>query len=271
MQNEFDIKISTGTIVRWSGKSRNPIVPAEVESRGKQIPITNIGKGAFEGYFSLHSISLPETITSIEDAAFCACDFFESVNLPENLKTIGSYAFSGDKMLKFGKFPTSLTKIGKCSFRDCYKLTDVVLPEGLTEIPECAFQNCKGLTSISLPNTLETIGAMAFDGCTQLGTVSIPDSVTYIEKNAFSNCPNAVFKVGEKNKNYVTVNGSLYSKDLKHHLRPCGCGRKAAGTDTRFYRNRFPVPMCPQCSFAPRRNLLSEGLLLRRNGRELCL
>ena len=136
------------------------------------------------------------TVTSIGYDAFYFCTSLTSVTLPENLNSIGVYAFSY-----------------------CTGLTSVILPENLTSIGDNAFSSCNGLTSITFPESLTSIGERAFSSCTSLTLITIPEKVTSIGEAAFSNCTNLTeINVASENKNYTSIDGVLFSKDLKSLL-----------------------------------------------------
>ena len=60
---------------------------------------SKIHKDTFYGCTSLRSITLPETVLSVDDRAFMNCTQLESVTLGVNVKTIGVSAFCGDLRL----------------------------------------------------------------------------------------------------------------------------------------------------------------------------
>lgn len=106
-----------------------------------------------------------------------------------------------------------VTSIGDWAFR-LTAATSVSLPEGLTRIGDSAFE--AGIfTSISLPTTLETIDCDAFMNA-QLNSVTIPASVTSLHHRAFANCSKlAEYNVEPANAGYCSVDGVLFSKDMK--------------------------------------------------------
>ena len=101
-----------------------------------------------------------------------------------------------------------------------------------------AFANCKKLTAITFPadSVCKQIGAGAFSGCSLLVNMKLPDSVAAIGEGAFLNCNELVslrlpaslssfdpamlgckkltdLTVSEKNPNFSSFGGVLFSKD----------------------------------------------------------
>lgn len=83
-----------GSSAPWQTSFRTSIKKVVVESG-----VTNIGARAFMDCINLTSISLPETVKTIDDAAFYGCDSLYTVN-----------------------FPSSLERIEYCGFYSCLKL-----------------------------------------------------------------------------------------------------------------------------------------------------
>ncbi|MDE6425046.1 MAG: leucine-rich repeat domain-containing protein [Ruminococcus sp.] len=95
--------------------------------------VTKIGAGAFGPFFgdneNLISVTLPDSVETIDEYAFNDCRNLERINIPENLKTIGKYAFKG-----------------------CENLTgELILPESVEYIGERAFYGT-GLDTITVLN-----------------------------------------------------------------------------------------------------------------------
>lgn len=86
---------------------------------------TEIGSNAFNSCYSLKSITLPSTLTSINDWAFSYCSSLSSVVLPSSLTTIRCDAFYSCNSLMSIVLPSSLTTIESEAFANCNKLYEI--------------------------------------------------------------------------------------------------------------------------------------------------
>ena len=132
--------------------------------------LTTIGKYAFYDCNNLTEVEIPTTVQTIKSAAFAYCDGLEQIVIPKGVKTLGGGDWMG-------------------VFYDCNRLKSVTLSEGLENISEYTFLNCS-LDSIVLPPTVKTIGQYAFTNNDHLTEIRIPSSVETIENYAFSGCNN---------------------------------------------------------------------------------
>lgn|GEM_PF-5079661 len=146
---------------------------------------TSICKRAFSGFTSLKSISIPDTVTKIDDYAFYKCSSLENIDLPDTVKEIGKYAFYS-----------------------CRKLTQINMPEILTVIDDYAFYGCQSIRNLSYANDLTFIGKYAFYYCDSMQSIILPKSIQYISECAFSYCgyyANIFYEGNEDDWSEITI------------------------------------------------------------------
>ena len=151
--------------------------------------VTSIGQSAFESCFSLDSLIIKDAATSIGESAFDGCSHLTTLSLGKNITTIGDYAFQQCSYLTNVTIPQSVTSIG----RQAFYLTDLntlTIKGPIKSMGYAAFAGCTNLTSLSLYDGIQTIGEGAFINSTSLEAVTIPQSVTSIGASAFAYCSN---------------------------------------------------------------------------------
>jgi hypothetical protein len=150
--------------------------------------VTSIGDYTFSGCSSLTSITIPDSVTSIGNSAFYNCYRLTSITIPDSVTSISDSAFKGCKALTSIVIPDSVTSIGKYAFEGCSGLTSIIISDSVTSIVNFAFNGCSSLTSITIPDSVTSIGDYAFGRCSSLTSIIIPDSVTSIGNYTFYYC-----------------------------------------------------------------------------------
>jgi hypothetical protein len=198
-------------------------VPESVNYEGTDYAVTSIGNSAFLYYFYLTSLSLPNSLITIEDGAFAYCSGFTGdLIIPNSVTTIGAsafftcYSFDGDLVIG-----NSVTTIGEYAFDDCNGMHGVLnIPSNVTTIGLDAFRYCAfsgitvdpanpvfdsrdncnaiirtsnnelvlGCVNTVIPTSVTAIGENAFCGLDGLTSINIPNSITSIGAGAFSFC-----------------------------------------------------------------------------------
>ena len=178
------------------------------------------------GCSSLTSITIPPSVTKIEEYAFYDCSSLTSISIPPSVTKIGEWAFSRCSSLtsitvskdnkvydsredcnaiihtesnmlirgcKNTIIPPSVTEIGFDAFFACSSLTSISIPPSVTKIGKYAFWDCSSLTSIAIPPSVKEIKGNiiggTFSDCTSLTEVRIPKGCN-VDEDAFRNCPN---------------------------------------------------------------------------------
>ena len=180
--------------------------------------VSEIGAGAFDWCYSLHTVVIPSTVTIIGDSAL-ACErslvnIFVSDDNPVYSDICGIlYSKDGKTLLKYTSgrndsifvVPEGVTAIGDSAFALSLSLTEVVLPESVKEIGVWAFSGCKLLERVNIPSGVKRIEDGLFGSCFALKKVRLPDGIEYIGYSAFSDCqsleeiniPEGVKHIGE--------------------------------------------------------------------------
>ena len=152
--------------------------------------ITQIGRVCFYEFSALTSVSLPSTLTSIKGGslnygAFRECTALEKITLPESLTEIDDMAFRGCISLKSITIPDSVTTLGTGVFRDCTNLQTVKFGTGLTSTGTETFLDA-GVKNITFSSTITKVGNYSFKNCKVI-SVEFPEKISTIGVRAFAN------------------------------------------------------------------------------------
>ncbi|MDR0320715.1 MAG: leucine-rich repeat domain-containing protein [Treponema sp.] len=134
-------------ITGYNGTATTLVIPASIGGRN----VTIIGAGAFMNNETLESVTLPNTVTTIEDAAF-AFSVLKSITLSSSLTIIGGSAFRGSPLASV-IIPASVTTIEGSAFQNT-ALKSVIIPAAVTSIGTCAFET-NTLTSVTMSRSTQ--------------------------------------------------------------------------------------------------------------------
>ena len=218
-------------------------IPSQVTYDGETLPVTGIGRSAFRNCTNLTAVTLPPTLTVIEDYAFRNCISLSRVTLPEGVTTICPQVFANCLNLEWIELPASLTSIGDRAFLDCNALShveiptieawlgikftksasnplyyahhltvagaevhDLVVPASVGTVSPYAFVGFEELTSLTLEEGVTAVGVASFAYCTGLASLSLPSTLTTIDDQVFYGCTaleNVVLPNGLSHLNYA--------------------------------------------------------------------
>lgn len=146
--------------------------------------VTDYGIRIFEGCDKLTEVTLPSSLTRVENYMFCQCTALTTINHSGTITEVGICGFEGCKFTSFNIAP--LTKIEYGAFMDCTKLTgDLVIPEAITVCQPYIFANCDFVT-LTLHDGITAIGASAFDRNYRMtSSVELPKHLEYFGDKVF--------------------------------------------------------------------------------------
>ena len=202
----------TVTITKFLGPvgSANPVDSANPDLYDIKIPatlgghtVTGLGDHSFAAHpisyqdnyenplcSNIHSVTIPQSVTSIGREAFCYCKNLQSLTLEGDIESMGDGAFAYCASLKTFPLVGNIKKIGNNTFRECSALTEVTIPQSVTSIGDYAFYYCDVLGNVTIPQGITSIGDSAFENCNRLKltTPSFGEKLQTIGDSAFRNC-----------------------------------------------------------------------------------
>ena len=175
---------------------------------------TKLPGSIFYNCENIKSVTLPDTLTTINEYALSNCDKITSLRIPASVTSIASNAFYKCTALE-SIYVDSLEAWLNISFSSsanplCYAknlyvggelLTELVIPEEVTEIGSYAFESYKALTSVTLHGNM-SVGYRAFYNC---------DSIEKVNTSSLSDWLTVKFSSIESNPLYYS--GTLYVGD----------------------------------------------------------
>ena len=195
---EYTILSSTDLTVSvsgYSGAGTEVIIPETVSNSSNTYTVTTIAGGSsstgtFSGNTAITSITIPSSITTIQNYAFYNCTALNeinfnatamrdlssrnyvvyragqngtgiTVNIGANVESIPAYLFFPYSNSSYSPYITAVDfagnsqceSIGNYAFAYCDDLTEITIPASVTSIGECAFNNCRALTEINFNAT----------------------------------------------------------------------------------------------------------------------
>ena len=188
-------------------------VPASVTYNNYTYPVVTIGTDAFEYCSNLQSVTLPNSITSINSYAFSYCTKLGSVNLPEGLTTISLYAFRSCNLSSI-TIPSTVTTMGNnvfegnplvsviwnpvnCSFNGgsnapfynaTSKITSFTFGDQVQTIPGYLCKNMSLLDTIVIPASVTSLGTYAFAYCSNLKSINLPVTQKSLPSSFLEGC-----------------------------------------------------------------------------------
>ena len=149
-----------------------------------------IAARGFEGAANLTAVTLPTSLTAIEEYGMSAMTSLRNIAIPDNVMQIGRYAFNGNAKMTRATFGagSKIPRISYAAFANS-GLYSFTVPASVSTIAQGAFAGCNRISSITFAanSKLESISAYMFDGCRNLQTVTFQNgsALTSIQAHGF--------------------------------------------------------------------------------------
>lgn len=169
-------------LTRYFGDTADVVIPDTFQG----YKVSFIGHSVFNSD-SLQTVTVPDSVTDIQDYAFASNINLKRIKLPETLQYLGTNVFFNCQSLESIELPASLKKID--SFAFCASgLKSITIPESdtLTSLPQFAFYQCPNLEEVILPVTMTNIPDDAFNDCPDNLVLKVPAnsySESYAKRN----------------------------------------------------------------------------------------
>ena len=151
--------------------------------------VVAIGNNAFKNCTTLTTVNFEEEsqLLTIGDYAFYYCGI-RSITIPKTVTEIEDYAFarSGISEMKFSS-ETSLTTIGNYAFAECNYLTEFTIPDSVVSMGQNVFNVCINLTKIVFGKGMTVIGENIYGSSSVLRAMEFKGEITSFHKNALKN------------------------------------------------------------------------------------
>lgn len=212
----YDSYVKITKYIGVGDEEHEVLIPSEIDGK----PVTTIGSLCFyDTEAAVVAVTIPDTVTTIEESAFYYADKIASITIPDSVTSIGSRAFAWCNSLETIEIGSGITEIPEYCFNHCEAITVFTLHSNITKIGIRAFSYCGKLTEIVIPENVTELGERAFDGCVALEYITFENESIALGNNIFENCENAVIIASDDSnaKNYCTEYGLRWStsKDIE--------------------------------------------------------
>ena len=106
-------------ITGYSGTNTGVVIPDKINN----IAVVKIYESAFSGKRFITSITIPDSVNTIDDSAFRYCTSLKSITIPNSVSYIGDFVFSDCTSLTSVTIPNSVKWMGGATFGYCTSLT----------------------------------------------------------------------------------------------------------------------------------------------------
>ena len=272
-----DTDIESAIICGYIGTNSNIIIPSEIDN----LKVKTISRGAFSTGIDNINISIPNSITTIEDYAF-SNSYLKNIIIPKSVVNLGNSVFCSSIKQIFcccETEPNGWSDSWSNGFGEQTNIFFGYETSGIYDGFEYVIsldnnKKCVSIinyigneTNVSIPSEIEKINVTkickyAFSKCDKIMDISIPNTIKTIENNAFEYCsslekitiPNSVTFIGDYAFIYcdlleivIIPKSVLYIGELvfqcceKLNKIYC-CGENSNGWNSLWNENQYIIP-----------------------------
>ncbi len=193
------LTVSSGILGIGNGSTSTPIISSSVggSSYKNAVKKVEVGSGvdikasAFYQLYSMRSVTIPNTVTSIGNNVFYGCGALATIIVPSGCTSLGQYAYRYNYAARHICLPKSVTTFSTNVFEADNSATRIILSGNITAITASLFNLNYGATKVYIPATVTSIAASAFGSCTGLAEIHFKPTTppTVANSNAWTGLP----------------------------------------------------------------------------------
>ncbi len=171
-EDEKTVKVEPSNGTGYDGNYStltNCTIPENISYNGNHYTVTTIAYNAFNNVQNLTSVSIPKSVTKIENVGTYFSEwnaFYNSLKISSITVDAGNPNYSSVDGVLFDKAKTTLINYPTAKADITY-----TIPDGVTTICTYAFNSCS-LTDIVLPSSVTTLGYLSFFNCSKLRSIT---------------------------------------------------------------------------------------------------
>ena len=178
------------------------------------LPVKNIGASAFENNTAITSVSIPETVTVIDQKAFAGCTSLTSMTLPKDLKTLRANVFSNCTSLATIQIFDNLTLLSANTFQNtAYYNNPANWENGILYLGNYVIGTDDTVIKCEIKEGTKFFAANSFNAAVNMTEISLPKSVNIISFPPFASSTKLERITVDADNPYITaIDGNLYDK-----------------------------------------------------------
>ena len=147
-----------------------------IPSSYNNLPVTEIGEGAFAGENKIKNVYIPDSVVVIGNRAFDDCRNLENLRLPQYLEVIPA-GMTRNTSIKSIDIPNRVKRIESRAFCTS-QIKDLIIPDSVEYIGYEAFY-FSGIETVVIGKNIQEIQPYAFHYCDSLKSVKFtnPDNI----------------------------------------------------------------------------------------------